>query len=445
MSEKPNILFLITDQQSADMLSCAGNSDVSTPNLDKLAARGTRFSGAYCSNPMCVPSRFSMMTGRYGSDAGIHASADSKKIQLSEDVPQQGLGHLMQQGGYEAVFAGKQHFPGGMKAENIGFEYLESDERGVLAQTTAAWLRERGRKGGDKPFFYTASFINPHDICYHGLREYAQNDFEKILVEKGQKEQRVLDQALELPEGVSEAKFFERVCPRLPENFEPQEDEPGAVDQELARRPFRRGCRDHWGEREWRLHRWAYKNLVELVDREIGQVLDALEESGLSENTLVVFTSDHGEMNAAHRLEHKDVLYEENLKVPLIVVDPQSVHAPGSTVGAETLVCTGLDLVPTFCNIAGVEPPERLPGVSFLPLLRSRQKTVRDFVPIQSQIGHAVVTERFKLCRYFQGDPREQFFDLREEPGEMRSVSDPAAFPEERANLAEYYEQAGLA
>ena len=452
-----NILFIITDQQSANMLSCAGNSWVETPNLDALASRGVRFEGAYCSNPMCVPSRFSMMTGQYGSKANIHAipiaEREGKPVAQGK-YAKGGLGWQMRNAGYETVFAGKRHFPRQQTSENIdslepitaeslGFEYIEQDERERLALTVSTWLRRRQESNPEKPFFLVSSFINPHDICMAGLKEFPHNDFEHALVRNCQRDIAVLEQESKLPPGMSEEEFFAQVCPPLPDNFEPQRDEPGAIEGELTRRPFRRSCREQWGEREWRLHRWAYANLVKRVDKEIGLVLDALKAGGLDDETTVVFTSDHGEMSASHRLEHKDVLYEENLRVPLIVRPAGAREADARVLPADSLVCTGLDLLPTFCDYAGIEAPADLPGVSFKPLLDGAATKVRDFVPIESEIGHAIVEPRFKLCRYFQGTPGEQLFDLQAEPGEMTSASI-ADHPEDYTRLAAAYEQAGL-
>ncbi|MFP4353185.1 MAG: sulfatase [Puniceicoccaceae bacterium] len=457
MKEKNNILFIITDQQSADMLGCAGNSWVHTPNLDALAARGLRFEGAYCSNPMCVPSRFSMFTGHYGSLAGIHGLPPSERPErpgAPADIAREGLGWAMREAGYETVYAGKRHFPKAVSsddpektapitAEALGFELIETNEREQLALTAATWLRRRKESAPEKPFFLVTSFINPHDICMDGLKRYPQNDFERMLVRNCQADIAVLEEATKLPPGMTEERFFEEVCPPLPENFEPQRDEPDAIDIELTRRPFRRSCREKWGEREWRLHRWAYANLVRRVDREIGLVLDALKAGGLDESTTVVFTSDHGEMNGSHRLEHKDVLYEENLKVPLIVRPAGGSESDARAVPADSLVCTGLDLFPTFCELAGAEAPAGRPGVSFWPLVEGRREQVRDYVPVESEIGHAVVDSRFKLCRYFEGEPREQLFDLQAEPGEMVSA-DIADHPADYERLAAAYTEAGL-
>jgi len=436
-----NILILLTDQQSAHMMSCAGNTYLSTPNMDRLAARAARFEGAYCSNPMCVPSRFTMFTGSPASAVGIHGSGTTEKKTVPEPILEQGMGWLAQKGGYRTLYGGKQHFPGGMTAENIGFEVFERNERMPLAQESARLLRELAEEKSDQPFLMVTSLINPHDICYLGLREFPSNDFEKLLVSKGTLEQTELDRALEQPEGVSDEEFFRDLCPPAPDNFEPQEDEAEAIQLELERRPFRRGCRERWDELDWRRHRWAYARLTEKVDEEIGVVLDALEETGFDQDTIVIFTSDHGDMSASHRLEHKDVPYEEACHVPLLIRTPEMDGA--SIIGREWMTSVGLDLVPTICEIARVDAPVNLRGESLLEPLRDFEGG-RDFVPVESQVGHAIFGERYKLVRYFKGDPAEQWFDLEKDPGEMKSI-DPAEVPPEiREEMEKEYQFFGL-
>jgi len=414
------------------MLGAAGTSWVHTPNLDRLAARSVRFEGAYCSNPMCVPSRFSMFTGRPASEVGIHAGPDSERRPVPESILETGLGWVMRAAGVTPLFGGKQHFPRPMTAEGIGFDDFEKDQRQPLAEKTASLLQQLSAKPREAPFLLIANLINPHDICHMGLRDFAQNDFEHALIRNSQTAIDELDRALALPPGMDEATFFQTICPALPDNFEPQLDEPEAIAHELIRRPFRRGCRDNWTEREWRLHRWAYARLTEKVDQEIGLILDALEASGLADDTGILFTSDHGDMAAAHRLEHKDVLYEEACRIPLLL------HLPGMEtsriIGREWLANVGLDLAPTVCDWFDVPIPAHCSGQSILRPVHDPTAT-REVVPIESEIGHAVVGRRFKSCHYFRGEPASQWFDLETEPGEMQSCPIEKVPPEDRAPL----------
>ncbi len=412
----PNILLIITDQQSATMMSCAGNRYLQTPAMDSLAESGLRFQRAYCCNPMCGPSRFSLMTGRLPSEVGMRNHDDRHIESIPNHIIDQSLGWVLRSGGYRTAFGGKFHMPKGMTPEEIGFETLTTDQRDDLADACVQFFAEER----DMPFFLVASFINPHDICYMAIRDSAATDQERSLLARGTNELAALDEALQLPDGMDEETFFADVCPPLPDNFELQIDEPEAIRQMQTRSPFKGKARTEWDERRWRLHRWAYHRLTEQVDAQIGRVLDGLRDSGQWENTLVVFTSDHGDMDSAHRMEHKTAFYEEAARIPLILSWP-GVIAPG-TVDAG-LVSNGLDLLPTLCDFAGVDPPTDVSGKSLRPPAEGRQfNTLRTALPVESELGRMIVTERYKYMRYDEGDHREQLIDLVADPGEMRNA-----------------------
>jgi len=194
----------------------------------------------------------------------------------------------------------------------------------------------------------------------------------------------------------------------------------------LDLRAFRRYVRDHWTERDWRLHRWAYCRLSERVDAQIGRVLRALGENGLEKDTVVVFTSDHGDMDAAHRIEHKTTFYEEAARIPLILRYPGRARA--GLVDREHLVSNGIDLIPTLCDYAGVVPPDDLKGRSLRPLTEGRKVGPwRESLLVENEIGFMVHTGRYKYRRYDTGDHREMLNDLQVDPGEMKNfASDPA-------------------
>jgi arylsulfatase A-like enzyme len=163
-----------------------------------------------------------------------------------------------------------------------------------------------------------------------------------------------------------------------------------------------------------------------MVDAQIGRVLEALRDSGLEEETVVVFTSDHGDLDASHRLEHKSVPYEEAARVPFIVSQKGVTEA--AAVDDEHLVSVGLDLMPTLCDYAGVDPPEGLPGASVRPLAEGRTVPAwREFVVTETRAGRMVRTARYKYILYESGARREQLIDLENDPGEMLNLAgDPA-------------------
>jgi len=157
-----------------------------------------------------------------------------------------------------------------------------------------------------------------------------------------------------------------------------------------------------------------------MVDAEIGRLLDALRQTGHAANTLVLFTSDHGEGLGHHQMVRKNFLYEESVKVPMIVSFPG--HARADVVEAEHLV-SGLDVVPTVCDYVGIKPPPNMHGRSLRPLLEGRASNRRPFVA--SEVGHRarmIRSERYKYVKY-RDDPVEQLFDMKADPNETRNLA----------------------
>ncbi len=425
-AKQPNIIFIFTDQQSATMLSCVGNRYVNTPALDQIASQGVRFERAYCMNPMCVPSRFSLLTGRMGSEIGLLNNTDQHIDQIPPEIQENGMGWHLRRAGYQTVYGGKVHLPKGLTPEDLGFDTLTADERDELADTCADFIMQ----DHDQPFLLVASFINPHDICYMAIRDFAETDSEKAIVQHGRIELQEVDAALHWPENMSRAEFFASLCPPLPANFEIQTDEPEAIRLMQARSPFKRKAREHYSAEQWRLHRWAYARLTERVDEQIGRILAALEASGQAENTLIVFSSDHGDMDASHRMEHKTAFYEQAARIPLLIAGASVQHRG---VVDTHLVSNGLDLLPTFCDFAGVDPSPALTGHSLRPLLEGQTESQwRDVLPVESELGRMIVSDRYKYMQHNAGAQAEQLIDLLTDPGEMRNALDD---PENRALL----------
>lgn len=422
MNTKPNLLLIITDQQSASMMSCADNPYVKTPNMDWLSSRGIRFEHAYCTNPVCVPSRFSLMTGRYPS--AIEQRCNDRgpvDRQKAEECYKQGLGWLLKKGGYETVYAGKQHLPWAT-AEDAGFKVLELNERGEMGKSCAQYFKENTKQ----PFAMVASFVNPHDICYMAIRDSIGSRYESenalALVERGCEEIHCLDEALQIPSGMSEEDFFASCCPPLPENHSPQSDEAEGVSDLINQRPFRMFARESYSEKRWRLHRWAYARLTERVDREIGILLDGLRSSGRDKDTLIIFTSDHGDHDSSHKLEHKTIPYQEAVRIPLIVCPPEGMEK--GEVNNTDLVCNGLDILPTLCDYAGVDAPTDLQGRSLRPLIDGDPPSDwRKALYIESENSLSVNTRDWQYTLFDSGENREQLYDLVNDPGQIRNHS----------------------
>lgn len=415
----PNLLYIMTDQQHAGMMSCAGNKYLRTPAMDSLAATGARFARAYATNPVCLPARVSMMTGQMPSRFGIRSNATGG-IKIADAVLKQSMGWMFREAGYDTAYGGKTHWPTGMTPESLGFRRLSGDSRDVLADECARFIRT----GCKKPFLLVASFINPHDICYMAIDDFTRATNREPMYPTASRERECLAAALRLPEDVSREEFFQRFCPPLPANYPVPPLEPQCITTEyLQTRAFREHARNTWPDEKWRLHRWAYCRLTEMVDSQVGKVLDALRQAGLEEETVIIFASDHGDMDAAHRLEHKSVLYEESVRVPFMV-SYQGVTRPG-LIDDVHLVSVGLDLIPTLCDYAGIEPPRGLPGRSVRALAEGRPvPSWRDRLVAESQAGRMLRTARYKYNVYESGEHREQLIDLENDPGEMVNLAE---------------------
>jgi arylsulfatase A-like enzyme len=398
----PNILVLMTDQLSADAISSAGNRHVRTPNIDRLAAKGVRFDLSYCTSPLCTPSRASLFTGLYPHQAGIVVN----NLELDgERHPT--MGRQLADAGYDAAYAGKWHiahgYPGTTATGIPGFTVLpiaapppsriDKDKDGYgltldspTADAAITYLRHRPP---GKPFVLVTSFLNPHDIC-----EFPGSSALRRL----------------LPDDPS-------ALPPLRTNHDGPRELPSKASS--SKKHF-----SVWSEREWQEYQWVYYRLVESVDRQVGRVLDALEESGQAGNTLVVFTADHGDMQGAHRFAGKCLMYEESSRVPLIIA------APGMTPGIDGKhLVSGVDLIPTLLDYAGAKSTGNLSGRSLRPILAGKDVPWRDHVIAQLFSGvpaglniRMVRTARYKYIVFNLGEHREQFFDLETDPGERADL-----------------------
>ena len=177
-----------------------------------------------------------------------------------------------------------------------------------------------------------------------------------------------------------------------------------------------------YDEREWRIYRWIYCRLTEQVDRNIKQILDCLKRNNLEQQTLIIFTSDHGDMDSCHRLASKGRFYEQSVKVPMLLSYKGTI-LPGK-VNDQNLVSSGLDILPTLCDYAGVSVPKTLLGRSLRPIVEGRHiDDWRQFVVTENHTGRMLRSKRFKYCVYNDGDIRESLVDLKNDPGEMKNLA----------------------
>lgn len=409
----PNILLIITDQQHADMMSCAGNKFLNTPAMDSLARDGIRFANAYVTNPVCVPSRISMATGVMAGRLGV--LNNGVKASVPSEVDNNSLGKLVKEAGYDTFYGGKVHMCPELNPLDAGYDEYFKDQRDALPGACIDFI-ERKR---DRPFFAVASFINPHDICF------AYSAYKGTLIKGKQSVEHLFQQASEMPP---------EQLPPLPDNFRIPELEPDAIElYSKANAVTPAGTmRKVYDQRQWQIYRWIYCRLTEQVDRHIGRILDALKRNGLDEETLVIFTSDHGDMDACHRLASKGRFYEQSVRVPFLM------RYKGKIVNQidANLISSGLDLLPTVCDYAGLEIPKGLLGKSLRPLAESKNVDHwRHYIVTENHTGRMLRSVDFKYCVYREGDLRESLVNMRDDPGEMKNL---ATAPEHANTLNEH-------
>ncbi len=426
---RPNVIFITTDQQSSHMMSCTGNKWLKTPAMDYIAENGVRFERAYTANPVCSPARVSWMTGRfpgYFEKPGkrIRENGASMRIRdLSDEVRKTHIASYLKKAGYELAYVGKTHLPKSLSPQTVGFKFLSKDQRTDCAKVASDFIQQKH----SQPYYLWINLINPHDICYYAINDY-RFDPEAGGKRKGRggKANELLLKSMLLPEGVSEKEFFEKHCPPLPANYQPQKDEPASITDLVEKRPFKKKARNSYTEKDWRLHRWDYHRLTEMVDAHVQVILDGLKASGQEKNTVVILTSDHGDHDSSHKMEHKSTFYEEVASVPFLVMHKGT--APEGRVDNTHLISNGLDLLPTVCDYAGIPDAKADPrGRSLRPLIEGKPaKDWRETLGVEAEVGRMVISGRVKYIRYDLKGEQEQLLDQGTDPGETRHfTSDP--------------------
>lgn len=406
--KRPHLIVIMTDQQTAGAMSCAGNPWVETPAMDALAADGVSITRAYCPYPLSGPCRASLITGRMPSEVG---ATDNAIRPHAEDMAL-GIGHRIAAAGYECLYAGKWHVPEvNLPDSGTGFRRISRMHDPTLA---AACDRALAESDGRKPLFLVASLLNPHEICEYGRFESLHYG--------------------ELPD------FTTAECPNLPSNFMPSTYEPEALQLEHDASPRYHDTYTYTQD-DWRRYLYAYYRLVERVDREVGRLVEVLKARGVYDDAVILFCSDHGDGAAAHRWNQKWALFEECINVPLVVKAPKGQGATGVS-NDEALSNIGLDIYATLCDYAGVElDPERYRGRSLRPVVEGRQQTLHDEVFVETLLsgvgipGWSVVSPRYKYVFYQWGRNREALYDLENDPGEMVNLAVDRRYAGELARL----------
>lgn len=418
MAGRPNLLYIHSDQHCPAVLGCYGDPVVATPNLDRLAAAGVRFTDAYCPSPLCVPSRMSMLTGRHPFENEVWTNEHV----LSSGAPT--LAHSLGAAGYRPVLIGRLHSMGPDQLRGYAERYVGDHEsnflggqpadRGILqgsndpgrislersgagqsayqlhdeevAREAIAFLNRHARIGGTAPFNLTVGFMLPHAPYVARPEDYV--------------------------------RYSGRVPP-------PAKPRPYAAESH----PFLRWWRAETGiesvtAAEVRRARAAYWALVSRLDGLIGDIITALEANGLAENTLIIYTSDHGDMVGEHGLWWKHTFYEESVKVPLLMAWPGRIPAGQLC----SRVVSALDVNATLLDALSAPPLPHSAGRSFLGLIDGRAEAAPwediafaeycsdQFGPEGGCYQRMVRRGPWKFI-YYHGQP-PQLFNLAEDPGE---------------------------
>lgn len=454
----PNVLFMMADDLN-NSLGCYGHKLVKTPNLDKLAARGVRFEKAACQFPLCGPSRNSMLTGLYPNSTGILTNGQLFRQTIPSHVC---LPQAFRQAGYLAARIGKlYHYnvplsigtnghddPGSWELEinpagadrlidtpNI-FSLIPGNYGGTLSwyaspspdekQTDgmmaheAEWVLERCAREKDRPFFLALGFFRPHTPYVSPKKWFEGYSVEQMPVVTG----------------------FEADQKDVPAHaLGSQKPEQEKLTDELRRQAVQ-----------------AYFASISFMDAQAGRVLDALERLGLAENTIVVFTSDHGYHLGEHGLWQKQSLFEESARVPLLIA------GPGVSRGGVSQAPVGLiDLYPTLAEMCGVKAPANLQGQSLVPMLKDTTQMGRGWVISQVQrgggfkrlgasaargdngkvvFGYSLRTPRWRYTEWGEGAEGRELYDHDADPREINNVADKAGHEETQAALSKQLREA---
>jgi arylsulfatase A-like enzyme len=492
MTTVRNILFIMCDQLRWDYLSCAGHPRLHTPNIDALAARGVRFSRAYVQSPVCGPSRMSFYTGRYVQSLG--ATWNGVPLKVGEMT----LGDYLRPLGVQAALVGKTH----MRADVEGMQRLGIDPDSIIGVRVAEcgfdpYERDDGLHGVGPDGRYDPQvprynrYLNDKgytgDNPWHDWANAAQGEGNALAsgwaMRHASKPARVQEEDSETPYMTRRAMDFIReagdrpwclhlsyIKPHWPyiapapynTMYGPADVQPVVRSEEERRdpHPVYRAFMDlrvsnAFSRDDVRSEVVpVYMGLIKQIDDQLGVLFRFMEESGLIDNTLIAFTSDHGDYLGDHWMGEKDLFHEPSAKVPLILVDPSpSAHATRGTV-CEQMV-EAIDLVPTFLDALGGDPVQqshRLEGRSLMPLLRGPSPSGwRDFVfseydysmlPVAAALGieprnarlFMIADRRWKYVHALGFRP--MLYDLDADPHEFKDLGADPAYESERRRMA---------
>ena len=417
---RPNVIFLFTDDQASYSLGCYGNKDVKTPHIDSLSEAGMTFDHHYDTTAICMASRVNVMTGLYEYRHGCNFDHGP----LTEKLWETAYPMRLRKSGYLTAFAGKFGFEV-RKGTEKGPKYLPEDDfdkwGGGPGQTNYATAKNPSMKAYAKKY--------PHSSRSYGafgsdfVRESAKSG-KPFCLSVSFKAPHKPDQPDPIFDKVYAGKKFTK-----PSNYGREYGKHFSLQSKQGRQYERFvswGYRDRYDE-----VMAIYHQMVHGVDSAVGMIRAAVKEAGVTENTVFIFTSDNGFFCGSHGYGSKVLPYEESANVPLIIFDPR--HSSSGKKLRSAALTANIDMAPTILDLAGLEVPAEMDGVSLLPLLDNPKAAVRETAALinvwgpQAAHSYGVVTRDYKYLYWpFEGgdlEPTEELYHLAKDPGELTNLA----------------------
>jgi choline-sulfatase len=454
---RPNILFLMDDQHRGDCLGVDGNRAIHTPNLDRIAREGARFTRAYSSTPTCTPARTALLTGLspwHHGMLGMTRMADRYPLEKPR---------ALHEAGYTTTTIGKNHFA--PMRNGHGYQRMILDEHCPCGNFAPVPDTEP-RSDYESWFYSQAPNLDPHATGL-GWNDYEGRPF--ALPERLHATTWTGDTAVHFLETYNQPEpFFLKVSfirPHSPydppERFMKRYADAALPEAKSGKwadkyRPRNSAKRDIWhgelSDAEIRRSRQAYYGCVSQVDEQIGRILEVLEKRGMLDETLVVFTSDHGDMTGDQHLWRKSYAYEPSARIPMLMRWPGGLlSAKRGQVFHQPVELR--DLLPTFLEAAGSEPTRPIDGRSLLGLVRDNGRGWREFIDLEHNVCYspdnhwnALTDGRMKYI-FHAKDGSEQLFDLAADPHELTDLSGSTSHQSElrkwRNRMIEHFSERG--
>ena len=458
---KPNIVYIMSDDHGYQALSCYNGKLNKTPNLDRIANEGVIFTRAFVTNSLCAPSRATLLTGKFSNKNGLYINRAGHN---NFDGSQETFPKLLQKAGYQTAIVGKWH----LRSDPTGFDYwdilpgqgqyynpdfiemgkkkrIEGYVTNLITDYAIGWLKGRDK---NKPFLLMVHEKAPHrpwmpDSTTFSLYEdedfpVPDNYFDNYAGRRGAKEQKMsvikdMDIAYDLKMVDKEGEIktrYRKIMENMLKRMTPAQR--AAWDREYD--PKIKALKEAHLSGEmlavWKLRRYLtdYLRCVASVDRNIGRLLDYLDSTGLSKNTIVVYSSDQGFYLGEHGWFDKRFMYEESFRTPLIMRYSGFKHK-----GEIKALVQNIDFAPTFLDYAGVKEPDDMQGVSLKPLLENsaspanwRKSLYYHYYEFPcehfTRRHYGIRTERYKLIHFYYDFDEWELFDLNNDPYEMHNI-----------------------